>query len=135
ERFARMPVEAVEADFDDPDGGSAALAGVQGAYLVTPSAARAQAPQERFVRLAANAGVQHLVKLSQLAADGASPVRFLRYHAAVEQRVRELDMGFTFLRPNLYFQGLLALSGLIREQGRFFAPIGDARVSAVDVRD
>jgi uncharacterized protein YbjT (DUF2867 family) len=102
---------------------------------VTPSTERAQDQQERFVDLAAKAGVQHLVKLSQLAADEGSPVRFLRYHAAVERRIRERGIGFTFLRPSLYFQGLLALSGLIREQGLLPAPIGDGRVSAVDVRD
>jgi len=135
ERFAGTPVEVVVADFDDQDGVAAALTGVARAYLVTPSSERAQAQQERFVELAANAGVRQLVKLSQLAADEASPVRFLRYHAAVERRIRELGIEFTFLRPNLFFQGLLAMSGPIREQSRFFAPIGDARISAVDVRD
>jgi uncharacterized protein YbjT (DUF2867 family) len=62
-------------------------------------------------------------------------VRFLRYHAAVERRICELAVAFTFLRPNLYFQGLLAFQPLIAKEGRFVAPIGDARVSAVDVRD
>ena len=33
---------------------------------------------------------------------------FLRYHATVERRIRELGIGFTFLQPNLYFKGLLA---------------------------
>jgi uncharacterized protein YbjT (DUF2867 family) len=75
------------------------------------------------------------VKLSQFAADEASPVRFLRYHAAVERRIRELGLGCTFLGPNLYFQGLLAFQPLIANDGHFMAPIGDARVSAVDVRD
>lgn len=88
-----------------------------------------------FAELAAEAGVRHLVKLSQLAADEASPVRFLRYHAAVERRVRELGIGYTFLRPNLYFQGFLAFASTIAKQGQFFAPIDAARVSAVDVRD
>jgi uncharacterized protein YbjT (DUF2867 family) len=71
----------------------------------------------------------------QLAADETSPVRFLRWHAAVERHIRELGVGFTFLRPNLYFQGLLAFAQSIANEDRFFAPIGDARVSAVDVRD
>lgn len=79
--------------------------------------------------------MEQLVKLSQFAADEASPVRFLRWHGAVERRIRESGIGFTFLRPNLYFQALLAFSGPIVTQSRFFAPIGDARVSAVDVRD
>ena len=89
----------------------------------------------RFAERVAASGVRHLVKLSQLAADEASPVRFLRYHAAVERRIRELGIGFTFLRPNLYFQGLLAFQTMIAKEGQFTAPIGEARVSAVDVRD
>jgi uncharacterized protein YbjT (DUF2867 family) len=126
---------AVVADFDDPDSLTEAVHGVSRAYLVTPSSEAAEAQQTRFAEIAADAGVEVLVKLSQYAADEASPVRFLRYHAAVERRIRELGLGFTFLRPNLYFQGLLAFSGSIATEGRFFAPIGDARISAVDIRD
>jgi uncharacterized protein YbjT (DUF2867 family) len=123
------------ADLDDERAVAAALEGVDRAYLVTPSSERAEAQQLRFAELAAAAGVRHVVKLSQYAAAEDSPVRFLRYHAVVERRIRELGLGYTFLRPNLFFQGLFAMAGMIREQGRFFAPIGEARVSAVDVRD
>jgi uncharacterized protein YbjT (DUF2867 family) len=125
----------VVGNFDDPRSLEAALEGVARAYLVTPSSPQAEAQQIRFAELAAAAGVAHLVKLSQFAADEASPVRFLRYHAAVERRIRELGLSFTFLRPSLYFQGLLAFQPMIAKEGRFVAPIGDARVSAVDVRD
>jgi uncharacterized protein YbjT (DUF2867 family) len=132
---AQPGTTAAVADFDDPDALAAALTGIDRAYLVTPSSERAEEQQLRFVELAAAAGVGHLVKLSQFAADEASPVRFLRYHAAVERRIRELGIGYTFLQPNLYFQGLLAMAGSIRSEDRFYAAIGDARVSAVDVRD
>ena len=37
-------------------------------------------------------------------------MRFLRYHAAVEQYIRDLGIASTFLRPNLFFQGLLAVA-------------------------
>jgi uncharacterized protein YbjT (DUF2867 family) len=126
---------SVVADFDDHASLAAAVRGVDRAYLVTPSSERAQEQQVRFVELAAAAGVRQVVKLSQFAAAEDSPVRFLRYHAAVERRIAELGIGYTFLRPNLYFQGLLAMAGSIRSDGRFFAPIGEARISAVDVRD
>jgi len=134
---SRLPadVPAVIADFDDPASLAAAMAGAGRAYLVTPSTERAQDQQCRFADLAAQAGLDHLVVLSQLAADEHSPVRFLRYHAAVERHVRDLGIPYTFLRPNLFFQGLLAFAQLISAEGRFFAPIGDATVSAVDVRD
>ncbi len=134
---AKLPagIPVAVADFDDPASIAAALDGAERAYLVTPSSERAEEQQRRFADLAATAGVRHLVVLSQLAADEHSPVRFLRYHAAVEQHVRDLGIPFTFLRPNLFFQGLLAFAGPIAAEGRFYAPIGDATVSAVDVRD
>ena len=134
---AKLPagVPAVVADFDDLASIAAALDGADRAYLVTPSSERAEEQQRRFADLAAKAGLRHLVVLSQLASDEHSPVRFLRYHAAVEQHVRDLGIPYTFLRPNLFFQGLLAFAGTISSQGRFYAPIGDATISAIDVRD
>ena len=134
---AKLPagVPAVVADFDDLASIAAALEGADRAYLVTPSSERAEEQQRRFADLAAKAGLRHLVVLSQLASDEHSPVRFLRYHAAVEQHVRDLGIPYTFLRPNLFFQGLLAFAGTISSQGRFYAPIGDATISAIDVRD
>lgn len=130
---ARVPV--VVADFDDAQSINAAVAGVDQAYLVTPSSEKAAEQQMRFAEIALEAGVRHLVVLSQFAAKPDSPVRFLRWHAEVERRVRELGIAYTFLRPNLFFQGLLAFAGTIAASSRFFAPIGDAQVSAVDVRD
>lgn len=128
-------VEPAVADFDDPASLRAALEGTVAAYLVTPSSEKAEEQQRRFADLAARAGVGRLVVLSQLGADRESPVRFLRYHGAVEEHVRDLGIPHTFLRPNLFFQGLLAFAGPISTQNAFFAPIGEARVSAVDVRD
>ncbi|HWG02343.1 MAG TPA: NmrA family NAD(P)-binding protein, partial [Trebonia sp.] len=128
-------VEVVVADFNETAAVAAALEGAERAYLVTPSSEQAEEQQKRFVDLAAKAGTRHLVVLSQLGAEDHSLVRFLRYHAAVEEHVRELGIAYTFLRPNLYFQGLLAFAGSISIEGKFFAPAGDATVSAVDVRD
>lgn len=134
-RVTRLGASPVVADFQDRASLSEALAGVQQAYLVTPSSENAEAQQIAFAEQAARAGLKHLVVLSQLGASEDSPVRFLRYHAVVERRTRELGLAYTFLRPNLFFQGLFALAPSIAGQGRFHAPIGDARVSAVDVRD
>ena len=128
-------VPAVVADFDDPESIAAALTGAERAYLVTPSSEQAEDQQRRFADQAAKAGLGHLVVLSQLGAEEGSPVRFLRYHAAVEQHVRDFWIPYTFLRPNLFFQGLLTVAGSIAAEGRLYAPIGDAKVSAVDVRD
>ena len=62
-------------------------------------------------------------------------MRFLRYHAVVEDAIASSGMAFTYLRPNLYMQGLLGFRSSIATEGRFFASAGDAPVSIVDVRD
>ncbi len=126
---------AVEGDFDQGASLDQALAGVERAILLTPSTEHAEAQQLRFVKAVARAGVRHLVKLSQFAASPDSPVRFLRYHAAVEQAIRNSGMDWTFLHPNLFMQGMLQFSGMVRDKGMIAAPIGDAHVSVVDVRD
>ncbi len=128
-------LEFVEADFDDAASLRRALSGVQRAFLVTNSSDRVEERQLRFVSLARESGVKHIVYLSQLHASSESPLRFLRYHAAVEEAVRTSGMSYTNLRPNLYMQALLMIGKSIGSEGRFFAPAGDARVSVVDVRD
>ena len=128
-------LEFVEGNFDDDASLRKAMSGVQRAFLVTDSSERVEEQQLRFVRLARESGVKHIVYLSQLHASTDSPLRFLRYHAAVEDAIRASGMTFTNLRPNLYMQGLLMIGQSIASQGRFFAPAGDSRVSVVDVRD
>ena len=127
--------EIVAGDFNDAGSMAGALAGVDRAFLLTPSSERAEAQQAAFVEVARRASVRHIVKLSQWAAASDSPVRFLRYHAAVEQLMRASGLAYTFLRPNLFMQGLLSFRTSIRAQGQFFAAAGDAKISAIDVRD
>ncbi|MBZ4189414.1 SDR family oxidoreductase [Niabella beijingensis] len=112
-----------------------ALRGTEKAFLLTNSSAEAAQLQLSFVNAAGRAGVPHLVKLSQYAASKNSPVRFLRYHAQVEDRIKELGLTYTFLRPNLFMQGLLAFASSVKTEGRFYAAIGHAAVSIVDTRD
>jgi uncharacterized protein YbjT (DUF2867 family) len=124
-----------EANFDDPSTLRKALDGVQRAFLVTNSSEKVEEQQLRFVDMAQQAGVRHIVYLSQLHASTQSPLRFLRYHATVEDAIRSSGMSFTMLRPNLYMQGFLMMSKSIGADGRFYTPSGKARVSVVDVRD
>ena len=112
-----------------------ALQGIEKVFLLTNSSEQAGHLQLNLVNLACKANVKHIVKLSQFAADLHSPVRFLRYHANVENRIKELGMTYTFLRPNLYMQGLIAFKDYIKQEGKFYAALGDAKISAVDIRD
>jgi uncharacterized protein YbjT (DUF2867 family) len=128
-------VRFAQGDFDDLESMRRVCSGVNRAFLLTDSTERAEQQQIDFTRVAQQRGVRHIVKLSQLHADANSPGRFLRYHAAVEAALRASGLTFTFLRPNLYMQGLLNFRQSIQQKSAFFAAAGDARISAVDVRD
>ena len=112
-----------------------ACSGVDRAFLLTNSTERAEEQQIAFVRVAQQSGLRHIVKLSQLHADPSSAQRFLHYHGVVEAAIQAAGLTFTFLRPNLYMQGLLNFRQSIQQKSAFFAPSADARISAVDVRD
>jgi uncharacterized protein YbjT (DUF2867 family) len=132
----RLPnVEYVTADFDNPESLRLVLTQVDRAFLVTPSSEKVEEQQLRFIELAREAGVKHIVYLSQLHASEASPCRFLRYHAVVEQALAASGIAATHLRPNLYMQALLIFKATIASKGTIAAPIGQAAVSVVDVRD
>ena len=133
--IGRDGVDVVVGDFDRAETLRAVLKGIDRAFLVTNSSERAEQQQLAFVEAGSAEGLRHIVKLSQLAADENSPVRFLRYHGVVERSIRESGMEYTFLRPNLYMQGLLGFAPTISAAGTFSAAAGDSVVSMVDVRD
>lgn len=134
--IAALPgAEIVTGDFNDAGSLAYALQGMDKAFLLTNSSEEAETLQSNFVTAAVKSGLPHIVKLSQLHASAQSPVRFLRYHAAVEEKIRRSGIAYTFLRPNLFMQGLLGFRDIIRTQHQFFATAGNAPVSLVDTRD
>lgn len=132
---SRKNAEIIEGDFSDVQSIERALKGIDKAFLLTNSSEEAETLQSNFVAIAKHEGVKHIVKLSQFAANLHSPVRFLRYHAAVEQKIIQSGANYTFLRPNLFMQGLLGFQEMITKQGKFLAAVGDAKISTVDTRD
>lgn len=44
-------------------------------------------------------------------------------------------MAWTFLRPNLFMQTTLAFAPQVAAEGRFYAPLAEAKTSMIDARD
>jgi len=127
--------EIVIGDFKNKPSILEALKGIEQVFLLTNSSPDAESLQCDFVDMAVKSGVKHIVKLSQFAADVNSTVRFLRYHAVVEEKIKNTGLRYTFLRPNLFMQGLLGFADAIKYQQQFFATAGGAKISLVDIRD
>jgi uncharacterized protein YbjT (DUF2867 family) len=128
-------IEFAEGDFTRQDTFVRALEGIDRLFLLIPSSSEVEQQQRNLVDAAKRSGVRHVVKLSQFGAYAQSTGRFQRYHGAVEDYIHNSGIEYTFLRPNLFMQGLLNFREAISAQGAFCIAAGDAKVSIVDVRD
>jgi uncharacterized protein YbjT (DUF2867 family) len=128
-------VEIATGDFGDPASLARAMAGVEKVFLLPPADPQQVTLEANVVEAAKAAGVKHLVKLSVVLAAADAPSELLRRHCQAEENIRRSGMPFTFLRPNMFMQEIWRQSGSIKAQGVFYLPLGDTKVSLVDVRD
>ena len=127
-------VEIARGDLTDAASLDAALAGADRLFLLAPTD-RAQVEMEVNATLAAKrAGVKHVVKLSVLGADEASPVILARWHREAEKVLAASGIPFTLLQPTFFMQNFLGSAGTIQAQGAIYAPV-HGRTSFVDARD
>lgn len=128
-------VDVVEGDLNDPKSLEKALEGITGALVTTSIHPEAEIYFSNFFQAAVHAEVDHLVKISAIGADPASPSRILRQHGKSDEQLRKSGIKYTILRPNSFFQNMLFQSRLISRRSKFSLPLGNSRQSIVDVRD
>jgi len=129
-------VQVVQLDYDKPDSLAVALKGVDKLFLLTPFQSNMVDLTSNLVSEAKKAEVKYIAKQSVMGADAEPGITPGRLHRQAEKIIDESGIPFTFLRPNFFMQNFVNYySNLIRSQGAFYTPAGDAKVSFVDVRD
>ena len=129
-------VQVVQLDYDKPDSLAVALKGVDKLFLLTPFQSNMVDLTSNLVSEAKKAKVKYIAKQSVMGADAEPGITPGRLHRQAEKIIEESGIPFTFLRPNFFMQNFVNYySNLIRSQGAFYMPVGDAKVSFVDVRD
>ncbi|MFI1368975.1 NAD(P)H-binding protein [Streptomyces griseochromogenes] len=129
-------VEAVAADFADPDSLDAALAGADAVYLLVAVHPEMGTHEKNVVDAAVRTGRRPRVVLHAAAGLGQRPdgVRFLAAHAAGFDRLAATGLPWTVLAPNGFFQNFLGMAEAVRG-GHLALPGGTGAVSYVDARD
>ena len=126
---------AVIADFADKPSLGRALEGVDAVYLVCSPVRELVELEGNMVEACREAGVRHVVLNSALGA-GDYPKSFPSWHRRVEDKLKASGLDYTILRPNSFMQNILTYyAASIRTEGAFYAAMGDARTSFIDVRD
>ena len=128
-------VGAVIADFGDKPSLGRALEGVDAVYLVCSPVRELVELESNLVDACRAAGVRHVVLNSALGA-GDYPKSFPSWHRRVEDKLSASGLDYTILRPNSFMQNILTYyAPSIRTQGAFYAAMGNARTSFIDVLD
>lgn len=118
-------------DFADPATFDAALAGVDGAYLVIPTGTADPLSLGAFIDAAAAAGVK-LVLQTAMGVDASEDIPYRK----VERLVEKSGTSYVILRPNWFFDNFHSywLKGIV-EHDLVAVPAGDAKTSFIDARD
>lgn len=126
-------VEPVRLDFGDPATFGPVLAGASRVFLIRPPAISRVGPTlNRFLDVAAEAGVEHVV-FSSVA--GADTNRIVPHHR-VERHLTASGLAWTILRPGFFSQNIgSAYRRDIVEDDRLHIPAGEGRVAFIDARD
>lgn len=128
-------VDLVVGDMTDAAVLGRALAGVEKALLIAPNGQQQLEHEKQFVDAAVKAGVRHLVKMSSIEATATATSPIASIHYAAEQYIEKSGLAWTFMKPSFFMQNFLANAGTIKEQGKFFLPMGGGLVAMIDCRD
>lgn len=120
-------------DFQNPSQFDAALAGVDGVFLMRPPAiADTRATLNLLIDRAEALSRPHVCFLS-VAGAGRNP---LLPHHAVEKRLKRSSLSWTILRAGFFAQNFTdAYRCDLAEHDRIYVPAGEERVAFVDTRD
>ncbi|MBC9881423.1 SDR family oxidoreductase [Bradyrhizobium sp. INPA01-394B] len=128
-------VELVAGDLSRPETVAAAMNGADKLFLVTPLHLDQIAMKSAAIQAAKLAGVKHIVMSTGIGAGPDAGVEIGRWHGKNQEEVKATGVVYTFLQPTFFMQNMLMFAGTIREQGAFYMPLGDSKVSWVDARD
>jgi len=137
EDVAKAPagVTTVLGDFSSKDSLKRALQGVDAVFLVCSPIPALVELESNVIDACVENGVKHVLLNSALGA-ADYPKSFPGWHKKVEDKLKSSGLGYTIIRPNGFMQNILAyLAPSVRAQGAFYAAMGNARTSYLDVRD
>jgi uncharacterized protein YbjT (DUF2867 family) len=134
-RKAPPGVSTVQADFADKNSLRQAFEGVGAAYLVCSPIPQLVELESNGIDVCLEVGVRHVVLNSALGAADYSK-SFPSWHRKVEDKLKASKLSCTIVRPNSFMQNLVAYNApSIRAQNAFYAAMGNAKLSLIDVRD
>ena len=129
-------IDTVGIDFYKPETIADAFRHVDRVFLLTPPSPDMTNLYSTLITEAKKNDIKYIVKLSVIGADIEPGITIGRLHRQEEKIIEESGMPYTFLRSGAFMQNFVNFFGqTIREQNAIYLPVGEGKVSFVDVRD
>lgn len=136
-KSVRGNVSSARADYDDQAALCRALRGVETLVFVSSDgeAVHVLVHHEHVIRAAVESGVGHIVALSGLDADVASPFCYAVSYADTERLLREVGCAISIARASIYTEFFMPWLMTARQSGELRLPAADGRISLVSRTD
>ncbi|OKP96085.1 SDR family oxidoreductase [Paenibacillus sp. P46E] len=128
-------IEIALADAADPESLRRAFTGASQLFIAMSNSPRQIELETSIIQIAAESGINHIVKISSPAFEQSSPVAVAGWHQEIEKVLRESGLTRTVLRPYAFMQNLMRLAPTITTQNVFFGSMGDSPCNFIDCRD
>ncbi|SCW67669.1 Uncharacterized conserved protein YbjT, contains NAD(P)-binding and DUF2867 domains [Paenibacillus tianmuensis] len=128
-------IEVATADASDPESMRRAFTGASQLFLAMSNSPRQIELETSIIHMAAEAGIEHIVKISSPAYDPSVPVAVAGWHQKIEMVLSESGLTHTVLRPYAFMQNLQRLAPNVVNQEVFYGCMGDAACNFIDCRD
>ena len=133
----KLGLRQVPFDINDVASMTNALKGGEAFFSLTPLVENLVEAGTKAIQAARNAGIRKIVRSSAQSAGSDAAIQLGRWHYTVEKAVEDSGIPFTILRPANFMQNYLTFGTpeTIKGQSAFYAPMGDAKISVIDVGD
>ncbi len=128
-------IELIIGDVTDKAVLEKAMAGVDKVLMTIPNSEKQLDVEKQFIDVAKQQGVKHLVKISSMEAVATAKSPIAKIHYASGQYLQKSGLAWTLMKPNFFMQNFLGSAGTIKEQGKFFLPMGEGKTVMADTRD
>lgn len=133
-RWDGLGIQQVVGDAADLASLAPAFDGVDRFFSVSPLVENLVELGVKTIEAAKKAGVRYIVRSSAMGA-GEKAITMGRMHREVERAVEASGIPYTILQPNTFMQSYSMNAETIRRDSALYMPLGNAKVSLVDVRD
>lgn len=136
EKISAFGAKPIKVNFTDQESLNQALEGKHRVFLVTPLMQNPEAVTQMVINSAKLNGLKHIVRSTASGADSNGQIQMARWAGASEDLIKASGINYSILRPYSFLQNFINFhSQTIKSYSGFYLPVGDAKLSMVDIND